>query len=45
MIQFSTAKSCNVKVLEKKAKVIYVTRNPRDAVVRMISSEEEGTFL
>ena len=33
------------QVLEKKAKVIYVTRNPRDAVVRMISSEKEGTFL
>ena len=38
MIQFSTAKSCNVKVLEKKAKVIYVTRNPRDAVVRLVGS-------
>ena len=36
MIQFSTPISCNVKVLEKKAKVIYVTRNPRDAVVRIV---------
>ena len=26
----------NVKVLQKKAKIIYVTRNPRDAVVRIV---------